>query len=426
MTVFVLTLNNSLVSFTAMYMNLRIMDLVFDRRRGLALWAGYFSAKAVAASFFSAAVYCGMEGSLISSLRILFLLVTAVASYAVLYYTWRTDILRIGVIALVSDFVSGISSLLGSSLTNLIMGRSWQMTFMGMDTPSTLLAGALALLLFSILFRLTRPIIRRIARIEARHRGLVSLVIILMIAALTMSQLADILSFTIAQFVMLMVFSGVTVFSAVYFARRIPRETSRREALRRQIEMQQAYRISIREQAEELTRRQASLQQIEQRLERLSREDMDQKKAHLGEMQEYLRQLQSGTFCDEPVTDAVLTAFAKELGEQGVRVSLRAGSLAGCGGQAAQIAWILLHWAQEVCLDDGKGRRSRVDSVTLRIMRCRNQLVFVLELAGEHIPRFPRRHLERAAKGSSVTVEDLRAGGGRKIRAMTEVQPWVF
>lgn len=422
MTVFVLTLNNSLASFVAMYMNLRIMDLVFERRRGLGLWGGYFSAKAVTAAFFASAAYCGMAGSLISGLRVLFLLVTAVVSYVVLYNTWRADILRIGTVALTSDIISGISALLASYLTNLIKGRDWQMTYAGMDTPSTLLAILLMLLLFSVLFRLARPILRRIAGMEFRHRRLVGLAIILMIAALTMTQLVDVLTFSIVQLLILLIVSGAAVLSAVYLAVRIPRETGRRESLRRQVEIQQACRMSVRQQAEELMRRQASLEQIEQRLKGLSREDMDQKRRHLRQMREYLQQLQSGAFCDEPVTDAVLTAFARELGRQGVRVDLRAGSVADCGGQAARIAWILLRWVQEVCLDP---RGSGAEAVNLKILRRRNQLIFVLVLTGEHIPRFPRRRLEREGEGAAVMVEDFRSGGGRKIRVMTEVQPWV-
>ncbi|MBQ9015138.1 MAG: hypothetical protein IJ109_03365 [Firmicutes bacterium] len=420
MTLIAMTVNRTMLSVAAMLMNIRIMDAAFQRRHSLAIWAVYFGAKAVLSAFFDAGVYMGVSSSMFASLRLLFLLVTAAASYAVLYYTWKGDILGIGCIALCSDIVTGSSFFLASSLINTILQKDWKLTFIGMTTGETLGTLLLSIAIFLVLLHLVRSLLHRIGNHAFQRRGLWAGGIIGLISALTFTQVIDIVNFTASQFVDLAVFLAAAVGTGAYLTVKIPREVNRRTVLRQQSALTDAYNRSIRAQTEELYEQQRSLEEIAGRIEETAGASTEEMQRYLEQMKSYLERLRGGKYSADPATDAVLTAFAEAFREKGIEISFHTASLSDAGSQAAELAGILLHWAEHICMEAPLESTSRT-CVHLRILRRRNQLIMVLRLQGVRKRAFPGMLLHSHLSGRRGILKEAWEDGEKRIRLMTEV-----
>ena len=101
-------------------------------RHGITLWTWYSGIKTILLVFFENADAL-LSGIPVNGLHIFFILTTAVASYAVLYYTWKGDFLQIGCVALLSDIFCGSAFIIASAMVNIVSGYTPVANLIGKD-----------------------------------------------------------------------------------------------------------------------------------------------------------------------------------------------------------------------------------------------------------------------------------------------------
>ena len=420
MQIFGLIILRSTQSLISFFMNILIMDTAFDKRHGITLWTWYFGIKTILLVFFENADALSLSGIPVNGLHIFFILTTAVASYAVLYYTWKGDFLQIGCVALLSDIFCGSAFIIASAMVNIVSGYTWQANLIGKDPVVAVPVIIAAPLLFLLLLHPVRPYLRRLGQYSFRRRRLAASGIILLISSLSLSQITDIDTFTTSHLVSLAVMAVLMFSAGIYLSLRIPGELQRRISLRHQAALADAYDLMIRTQTAELASQQQFLSETASRLQTDTGRSTAEMQTYLTEMQAVLEKLRCGRYSADPALDTVLSFFADLFAGQGIGADFQASVPQEASGQAAELGSALLHWVQQVCAGDTGRTASPIIRLQIR-HRC-NQLLIRLQINGTGRTAFPALRLQNTLFGPHDFMEEKQENGQLTVRVMTEVR----
>ena len=439
------------------------MSACFEKRHALVVFWVYFAVKAVVWATFDAQTLTGSLAAGEGALWSLAIAVFAAAAFIVLYYTWDASFCKIGFAGVFTDAFCSVAVMAATFAAQLLVGSPVAGDYRAALGPGTAIVAFGQVVLFQALLRLARPFTRWFSGYRVVHERAWSVCIVVAVIAATLAK-ADYATLTAqgagVMFALVAVFLAV---SAAYMLQRMIAEQKRKSLLAHERQLASEYDRAMAAQLEYLDASAVALDAIAADVTRARRvvgeESLAEYASQLGEACEQLRH---GVYSDCPALDVVLTSSEAALSAQGVRVEFRVSPLGGAANQAALVAQAMLGWAlgeygdstREAGAADGsagsqaKGWRTRLarfapaagqraamqgngtaddasPTVSLRIARKSNQLVFRMEAPSKRGARFPRRLLEeRSVAFQGALLED--DDGARKVvRALVgEDQPW--
>ena len=140
-----------LMSAAGLLMNYLGMKGIFKHRHPGYLWWTYFLIRAFTDGIYNAYFLSHESGGFVYFTYILFIVGTAVLTYAVQYYTWRADILKVGVAALLADMVAAVCIVIGTMTLNVICGRDPGASYQTALRPDSVPTVLLCLLAFFVI-----------------------------------------------------------------------------------------------------------------------------------------------------------------------------------------------------------------------------------------------------------------------------------
>jgi len=400
-------LNSLLMSFAGVGLNYLAMFLIFPRRNKPVLWWTYFMVRAVIDGIYNILFLSGRTGTLLTVTYVIFIVGTAVVTYFIQYYTWDTDLLHVGVCALLSDMLAAVCIVAGVSIVNVICKRPPGASYQTALRPDSVPMAMVCVAAFGIFAVPWRFLMRKFRNYQFRFPGVWTTVMILLIALFTGMQFTDLTDIT-ATAVLLLFSAGVILASALgIVAEQTRRQKQDIAFAERQQKMLREYNEEIQAQLETIGKNRDLLQAAKESIESsmsgsggkaadksTAAEKRNQERSLSLEMlQEQYRSLVSGQYSDNPALDAVLSGSAQAFAEKGVKTDFTAVGYKEQDVQTARMAMLLLNWAEEQLEKPAKRKESKTSLISLKISEMKGQIILLLQVFPVSRCRFPKRNM---------------------------------
>ena len=399
-------------------------DQCFKRRHGMAVWIVYFGTRGVIRAYMSAVMGSGNMGPALLTFNIIFVLITAVASFAVLWYTWDAEPLKIGITGIIIDLMTGTAMVIVISTANYAAGNGFISDMTILTTLETAAAGVGFVLLVLIMIRLLRPAIRWFRAVEFRHRRILAAIVIIGAAGFSSTNLTDTARFDLSAVVVCLTGALFLAPLAIYVTKTIDIQRNRRVLLRQQAEMDSAYMIAVENQNSMLASHRQLLDAVSSRIEASdSSLNQDMLRSYIADLRNRADALKSGSYSSNIAVDAVMTSFAGRFRTLGYEVEFRTDRIDSDDTRAAEICWIMLNWAERAAGPaDGEvllhSDESTPGMISFFILHRSDQLLFCLSIVPVIKSRFPDRLLKAHISRYDV-IEQNCSGGKYELNVMT-------
>ena len=412
-------LNSLLMSLAGVGLNYLAMFLIFPQRNKPVLWWTYFTVRAVIDGVYNIFFLSGRTGTLLMVTYVIFIVGTAIVTYFVQYYTWDTDLLHVGVCALLSDMLAAVCIVSGVSIVNMICNRPPGASYQTALRPDSVPMAIACVAAFGIFAVPWRYLMRKFRCYQFRFPGIWTGVMILLIALFTGMQFTDLTDIT-ATAVLLLFSAGVILATALgMVAERAQRQKQDMAFAERQQKMLRDYNEEIQLQLEKIGKNREILQSAKKNIEggmsgtgmkAAMKDGTHVKRDHdrsltLELLQEQYRSLVAGQYSGNPALDAVLSGSVRALSGKGVETDFTAAGYRGHDVQTARMAMLLLCWAEEQLEKPAKRKGSTPSKISLKISEIKGQIILLLQVFPVPRCRFPKRNMcYKADDGSQRQV----------------------
>lgn len=390
-------------------------DRCFKRRHSMTVWLTYFGIRGIIRAYMSAVLGSGNMGTALLTFNIVFVFITAVASFAVLWYTWDAEPVKIGITGIIIDLMTGTAMVIVISAANYAAGNGF-ISDMTILTPlETVFAGVGFVLVVIIMIRLLRPAIRWFRTVELRHRRILAAIVIIGAAGFSSTNLTDTARFNLSAVVVCLTGALFLAPLAIYVTKTIDIQRNRRVLLRQQAEMDSAYMIAVEKQNAMLASHRQLLDTVSSRIESSeSNLNQDMLRSYIADLRSRADAIRSGSYSSNIAIDAVLTAFAGRLKALGYEVEFRTDMIDNDDTRAAEICVIMLNWAEGAAIP-------AAGIITFIIMYRSEQLLFCLSMTPATKLRFPDRLLKTHISRTDI-IEQNCSGGKYELNVMTGIK----
>ena len=376
----------------------------------------------------SASLATGSMSPALLNFDVTFVAVTAVINFIVLWYTWDSDPIKIGVTGVVADLMTGTAMVICIGSANLLENGSFAPDMVTLSRSYTFVASAALFIVVMALLRLMDPVVKWFRSAELPHRGLIAAFIIAAVAMFSSTNLTDTAGFDSSSYIVCLVGVLFLVPLILYVVKVIGFQRNRRVLLRQQAEMSSAYILAVENQADSIAYYRQILDAVTEHIEasgnNLSNEAF---RTYIKELKARADTLKSGAYSSNIAVDAVLSAFSARFGALGCQTDFRTDFIDEEDMRPAEISGILLNWAQsreEAVSDTRKSSsgKNNSDMIRYRILRKGNQYIYSLVLTGDACSgraEFPERLL-RGYQGRTDVISQRRRNGAFKLKAMMD------
>ena len=359
----------------------------------------------------------------------------AVLSYIALYYTWKGEFFRVGLVGFAVDIIMGAAMFPAYLLTDQLFGQPVAFDYrdyLGMSSAVRCLMVAGCILLF---LNVARPLFRWLGAHEFSHTNIWQAGVIACVVVATLPRMTT--TMQVARPVYAATAIGFLLAASLmgYVFVRLRSERKRQALLEQETRLAANYAQSIREQLANLDEGSAQLDAIAAEIARLQQNappkdgegssgnnddgnggngesdgEDSPLAAHVQRLRDLCESLRYGTYSDYPALDAALAAFKDEFECAGLKVEYRIPPLDDAAARATLVTQALLTWALEAYGDCGLATppvgKTNVSSetetkasaispdISLRIVRSGNQIAFALDAPSNKKKQFPRQLLE--------------------------------
>lgn len=326
-------------------------DRCFDLRHGNhRLYLIYFALKGIVTSFYASALVYMPPTQTVETIWMVFISVLAVTSFAVLWYTWEADPLKIGLYGVASDAVSGTSMIVAAVIINSVRGRGFNEEFLNLTIADAFAATIIAIILYSAVIKVSGRAIDAFGRHEIRNRRIMTAVVVLVVAGLSSSNLAtrtnlqNGLTAAYAMFILLLTLAGMVI------VRKLRSEMHRNKLLAGRNEMTEAYAMALDGQVVKIEKQEELLDYIKAKIgetaKTVNRKELSE---HLEKLRAQAEELKRGLYSGNVAVDAVLSVFSERFKNKGYDVRYRLAGMQDAGEKAAEISMCILGWAEAAC-----------------------------------------------------------------------------
>ena len=424
-------------------------DRCFKLRHGNhRLYLIYFALKVIVTSFYASALVYMPPTQTVETIWMVFISVLAVTSFAVLWYTWEADPLKIGLYGVASDAVSGTSMIVAAVIINSVRGRGFNEEFLNLTIADAFAATIIAIILYSAVIKVSGRAIDAFGRHEIRNRRIMTAVVVLVVAGLSSSNLAtrtnlqNGLTAAYAMFILLLALAGIVI------VRKLRSEMHRNKLLAGRNEMTEAYAMALDGQVVKIEKQEELLDYIKAKIgetaKNVNRKELSE---HLEKLRAQAEELKRGLYSGNVAVDAVLSVFSERFKNKGYDVRYRLAGMQDTGEKAAEISMCILGWAEAACKDNNRGSKGAVrgelehgskeasgpasspageealkndaKSINYEISRRGNQYIIELDMPAEKTGRSLKKELRYHIAETDPLEETIR-GNRRRIRLMTE------
>ena len=398
------------------------LNRFFPLRAGsIRLFIAYFLAKATIWSFYDAAFFFGIEGEGIRLSWVVLMAVMSILTYAVVYITWESSILKIALVALLVDSVSGFVTVAALAVTSMLFSGEVVLDYIGYVRPQTFAFVVCQILLFVVLIRILSPIGYFICDFKFKRERLWTAVFLVAIV-LAASTRTQAVSDSAVVYVLMAAFAVLLVVPHALWRGRMARR--QRMLLARAQALARAYDDSLRNQVSFLTESRQLLDELANRIESV---DAGVDDADLSEHMDALRKscdsLRYGTYSDNPALDVMLVSWESRFATMGVPVEYRIAPLPRGGAQVALAVQALFEWVfRECAIPDSVKKKpySVPEGLILRVFHSANQQLIELRIFAWKGPHFPRTRISERMPSQALSVREYSEGTCRVVRVIVE------
>ena len=358
-----------------------MMDALFERRHSPVLFFAYFFVKMLVVALFDALSFFGINGQELQAFGEILIALFGVVAYLVLYYTWDSGIVKLGLISIAADLLTGLAMVLSVSIFSLVDGVG-ALQYVGYINTLTFVRPVLIVATFVVLVQFLNPVFRAIVQHDFRHEWVFAVLIFVNILFGATSRI------TIGCDETLWLFAGPLALSAfvlpvllVFMLSEWRRVRRQREYLSNSRAIMAACDAELHSQSLFLEKSRAMLDGLHMRIEQVESGGVrDDLRGHLDALLSTCDRLRFGTYSDIPALDVVLLDYEKRFDELGLRVKYRISPLDSDGERVALAAQALLDWAYRVCVRSAHASSMRnrtvaaAPTVDFRAFRRVNQL----------------------------------------------------
>lgn len=429
-----------------------------------AFWA-FFLLKCAIWAFYDAAFFFGPAGDILQLSQAIVVPVMSIVTYAILYITWDSALLKIGLIAALIDSVGGFGTVTALALSSWLLIGVPATDYVGYIGPQTFVVAIGQFALFLVLIRIISPIGVFIRDFKLKRERLWTIVLMALLTLIASSKTQGV---GIGKY-----FAGVFAVLALAVLVLIPfivwrgqEARRRRTLLARTRALTRIYDESLRDQAEFLTESRSLLDDLSNRIANAKQETGS---SHLAEHLSYLQttcdKLRFGTYSENPAFDVTLVSWKAHFDALDISIEYRIAPLADRGAQAALVVQALFEWVlQEYKLTK---RRSKIIShnidakdgeiaskrdaqpekprskrwvfstnvhskrtiqpkvahpgtIYLRVFRRANQLFIEMRIADWGKLHFPREWVNERMPSGSCHVRDFADGSQKVVRVIVD------
>ena len=408
-------LNSMLMYFVGSLLSLLGMDVLLKRRRGAYVWWIYLGFRSAIASVYDILFLHGESSWQVQASFVIFMCVTAVATYAVYYYTWDTDILKAGLAGIITELFASFCVVAGVAVVNLICGRPAGTSYQTALRPDSVPMALCCIAFFPLARILLRLLARPFTTWKIRFRKLWLGIAVVMIAIFTGTQFTDLNDISVAAAVI--IFSLICILGAgilIGYNRSLILE-HRREAAQSQRQLIAQQEELIRSQLLTLEENRRLLEESRKVMARMketgatSEAGGDASEASgaseadgvseafpaLERLTRMYEEICGGVYSDDPGMDAVISGAVQLARREGIVLHASAQGLRSHDRDAACAVQKLLEW----------GIAGKPEILDMEIYSIRNQTVISMKAVPgirEHMPEGELKEL-LGEKMSSVT-----------------------
>lgn len=436
--------------------------LPLRRKHAYAFWA-YFLFKCALWGFYDAAFFFGLTDGIIRSSWAVIVPVMSIVTYAILYITWDSALLKTGLIGIIVDSVGGFCAVVMIALSSLLFTGEVVTDYVDYISARTFIVAIGQVVLFVMLIRLFGPVGAFIRDYKFKHERpwTIVLMTLLVFVASGKTQGLGVGGIYSEAFSMLALAVLLLVPHILWRAR----EARRRHALlARTRTLTRIYDDSLRDQASFLADSRLLLDGLSARI---TSAEQDAGSLQLAEHLERLRatcnELRFGTYSENPALDVTLVSWKARFDSLGIPVDYRISPLAERGAQASFVVqalfeWVLREFGEPECGSEKDGqsetaamgrnpqpeeprpkrrflfantpvkRRKRAGAarpvnIRLHVFRRANQLLVEMRVANWGKLSIPHEQVSERLPTSTCYINDYAEGTQKVIRAIVEEEP---
>ena len=406
-------LSSEIIGIVANSMNADAMDGCIPRRHSSFVYWIYFLIKPALYSLYFSVLEYGVSFH-IEMLGVLLSALSAVLSGAVLYYTWRCELVRLLSLSLVCEAVTTSCQMGSFMLVGFTTGNHVDTLHPGSPTPELMLGSLLAVAAYLMARKPERLVLRWLNKEVGRRQPLW---MFSFVVAVTLTFLS-IHSFWLPPLVLACVMTptALLVFGPALYLKL--RETSLRErALKECAELSGSYDETVRIQLASLERDRVALEGHEAVLEHLRAYGDDSFQDQIEALEEGYRRLKRVSYCQSPGLDAVLLACARRLEQLGIQTSLSvAGDRTNQAGLVS-IVYSMLGIARDVA---ASSRDASDGFVSLRVRPTDAGTLLRMETPASWGPLNARKVLKPYRGHGVLALDEHRQGSMRVVLVLAE------
>lgn len=400
-------------------------DACFDRRNSLGVFCVYFFIKNCITTRFVAANPDGQEDPAVVTVWIILVTVFAIASFIVMWYTWNAEPIKIGIAGILSDPLTGASTIIAGLCMNRISNGVFINDFSMLSLKDAVIGSVISVLMYTLLIKLLHRPIRFLRTYEIQHRRLMTAVIIACISGFSVSNYGTTENINTSLAVAYIFVLMILMISLLVMSRRLRADINRKALLMSRREIMDAYMIAIEEQSRSVEAQRQILDSIGERIEEAEKNNrIAELEIYLHEMMRQVEELRTGVYSSISALDAVLSYFAVRMRNEGIETVFRIADIGDCGQKASELCMMLLGWAERYCDKQDEAACPGTDrqAVTLELIRGGNQLICEMRMPAVK-KRFSAGYLAGCIEAGD-TVTDVYRDGSKVISVMTEVREW--
>ena len=403
------------------------MSAFFRPRHSLVVFWVYFLLKMSVVALYDTLAFFGMVGPEALDFGEVLIALFGIFVYIVVYYTWDSSFVKIGLISVAADLLSGLAMALVFVVLALLRGGDLQFDYVGYIDIYSFIRPIGMVSLFWVLLQVAKPIGRELVEREYKHERVFLVLIFVGIvlaatARMTLAQGDDMRLFFGPLALSLFLIPAIAWYVA-YEWRRVRRE---RAYLARSKAIMAQCDEALRNQSSFLAGSRTTLDGLRERITQVeaigTREDLQH---HLDELLLLCDQLRFGTYSDNPALDVVLLGYEHRFNEAGLETHYRISPL-DCGGErVALAAQALLDWAfkayerSAATVKWDKRAVGTASTVGFRAFRRANQLFLEVKLSiGEG--RVPHMRTSDRLPTAGAVVNEWREGNTLGLRLLVE------
>lgn len=303
------------------------------------------------------------------TLQIIVSLVVAFGNYAIFYWTFQGEFLRIAIVAFLGEMIACFFGFISVAIINMLERRTDMWSFAG---PLQLLDFGIPVITLGSVYifcKLVHPYLKKIGMVPLRFQKLLWIVFCVFIVIASKSTIGSWETLSDPSKILLSLSIALILSVTLILWRYNKRIVAEQSFLELSKKLMLTHYEMVGEQVLQMEKSQKIIdQQMKQIVELQSQAEMNQKaKIYLQQLKREFEEIQAGMYCDDWLIDSILYTKSKEFARNGIELqcSVRLASRENVNEQ--ELAQILLE-----LLDIKKCRQGKVE---LEIAKVKNQLI---------------------------------------------------